>query len=45
MQTATTIGLPIKHFGLYVGEVFEQVIRVEANFLQQHFPPDTPMSQ
>lgn len=45
MQKATVFGLSINHFDLYVGEVFEQVIRVEADFFQQHFAPEPVMSE
>ncbi len=36
---ATVIGLPIKHFDIYVGDIFEKTVRLEAEFLRKHLLP------
>lgn len=41
MPKAAIIGLPVEHFDFYVGETFEQVVRLEADFLKERLgcPP------
>jgi hypothetical protein len=34
MPDAKIVGLPVEHFDFYVGETFEQVVRLEADFLR-----------
>ncbi len=34
MQNAADIGLPVEHFNFYVGETFEEAVRLEADFLK-----------
>jgi alpha-beta hydrolase superfamily lysophospholipase len=35
MPNAKIVGLPVEHFDFYVGETFEQVVRLEAGFLRE----------
>ena len=34
MPNAKIVGLPVEHFDFYVGETFEEVVRLEADFLR-----------
>ncbi len=36
MDKATMISLPVGHFQVYSGEPFEEIVEIEANFLQKH---------
>jgi dienelactone hydrolase len=35
MPKATLVALPVRHFDFYVGETFDQVVRLEADFLRE----------
>lgn len=36
MSKATVVRMPVGHFDVYVGEVFERVVQVESDFLAKH---------
>ena len=36
MSKATVVRLPVGHFDVYVGEIFERVVQVESDFLAKH---------
>ena len=36
MEKATLVRLPIGHFEVYLGEIFENVVEIESDFLEKH---------
>jgi pimeloyl-ACP methyl ester carboxylesterase len=36
MENATLVRMPLGHFEIYVGEPFEEVVKVETDFLKEH---------
>jgi len=36
MEKATLVRFPVGHFGVYLGETFEKVVELEANFLAKY---------
>ncbi|MBW1989592.1 MAG: alpha/beta fold hydrolase [Deltaproteobacteria bacterium] len=39
VEKARLVSLPVEHFDVYFGEVFEKVAKLEADFLEEHLSP------